>query len=364
MKKISFFSSNRADLAFIYNLFFLFNKNKKYKTSIILNDASNVDYSYIDKKRIIKISNHKINTEKFNLVNHLTKLMKEYNFIMSKKRPDYLFVIGDRYEAFIITIICNFLNIKIIHIAGGDVSKGAYDDEMRTYISKSSSFHFVTNTKSKKNLNNLVNDKKKIFNFGSPSLDYIKKINNLNKKELSNLLNINFNKYNILVTFHPETKNLKETFKNLTNLLESLINLGEDYNFFFTGSNVDTYGQKFNKKILSIVKKKKNFYFFHNLGSKIYIQLAKKCQLVIGNSSSIIYEMPFIGTKSVLIGSRQDGRYMSKKIIKIKPFKRSIFNCIKANINKGKINKDLVTYGNGFASIRIYKKVNNLINEK
>ena len=54
MKNILFFSSNRADLAFIYNLFKLFDKNKKYKLSIILNDHSKVDYNYISKDKTIE----------------------------------------------------------------------------------------------------------------------------------------------------------------------------------------------------------------------------------------------------------------------------------------------------------------------
>ena len=50
------------------------------------------------------------------------------------------------------------------------------------------------------------------------------------------------------------------------------------------------------------------------------------------NSSSIIYEIPFIGIKSILIGSRQEGRFMSKNIIKVKPVKNLIVKEIIKNI--------------------------------
>ena len=147
------------------------------------------------------------------------------------------------------SIVSNFLNIKIIHIAGGDVSKGSYDDEMRTFISKSAYLHFATNTQSKKNLIKLVKDRSKIFNYGSPSLDYIKSIEKLDKQKLSQILDIKFNKHNLLVTFHPETRNLVNTINNLKILLEALSGLGTSYNLFITGSNVDTFGQIFNKII-------------------------------------------------------------------------------------------------------------------
>jgi UDP-hydrolysing UDP-N-acetyl-D-glucosamine 2-epimerase len=364
MKNILFFSSNRADLAFIYNLFKLFDKNKKYKLSIILNDHSKVDYNYISKDKIRKIKLPKVKTTKYNLINYLGKILRKYNNILAKKKPDFVFIVGDRYEAFAMTIVCNFLNIKIVHIAGGDITKGAYDEEMRTFISKSAHLHFVTNIQSKKNLENFLNDKKKVFNYGSPSLDYIRKVKLISRIEISNKLNINFNKYNILVTFHPETKNLKSTFENLKMLLKALNTLGTNYNFFITGSNVDTFGQIFNKSIKDFVRKKKNFYYFLNLGTTNYIQLANNCDMVLGNSSSQIYEVPFLGIKSLLLGSRQEGRFMTKNIIKSRMNKSEILYCVKNNIKKIKPKKDLKTYGNGYTSVKIFKKFESIINEK
>jgi len=363
MKKIIFFSSNRADLAFIYSLFSLFEKNNGYKVQIILNDYSKIDLKFFKKDKIIPLKNHKINTGKYDLIYHVGNLLKKYNKLLKKTKPDYVFIVGDRYESFAMSIVSNFLNIRIIHIAGGDVSKGSYDDDMRTFISKSSYLHFATNIQSKKNLIKLVKDKSKIFNYGSPSLDYIKGIEKLDKQKLSQILNIKFNKYNLLITFHPETKNLRHTVNNLKILLEALSGLGASFNFFITGSNVDTFGQIFNKIIKNKVKNNKNFYFFSNLGTEKYIQLAEHCEMIIGNSSSLIYEIPFMGLRSLLIGSRQDGRCMSKKIIKVKMNKQIIIRKIQSNIKKKKFKKDLKTYGNGSASIKIFKKVDKLINE-
>tara|TARA_Y100000590_G_C15746673_1_gene1022315 strand:+ start:3864 stop:4958 length:1095 start_codon:yes stop_codon:yes gene_type:complete len=364
MKKIVIFSSNRADLAFIYILFKLFNESKKYRTLAVINDSSKVDSKYLRKDKIVKINLKKVDTRKYNLINHLGKLLKKYTRLLSKVKPEYILIVGDRYEAFAMSIVCNFLNIKIIHIAGGDVTEGAYDEEMRSYISKSAYLHFVTNIKSKQNLLYFVKDKSKIFNYGSPSLDYIKRIKKIDKKEISKKLNITFNKFNILITFHPETKYLKSTLTNLKVLLNSLETLGNSYNFFITGSNVDTFGQIFNRTIKNLASLKKNFYFFSNLGTINYIQLANNCDMVIGNSSSIVYEIPFMGVKSLLIGSRQEGRYMSKKIVKIRVDKKEIVNMIKKNISKKKPKKDLKTFGNGFSSNKIFNKINSLINEK
>ncbi len=364
MINIAIFSSNRADLSFLYNLCRLFEKNNKYKVKTILSETSKIDFRYIKRKNIIQANLKNINTGRYNLIKILSKLLNKYTKLLAKIKPKYLIIVGDRYESFAMTIVCNFLNIKIIHIAGGDITKGAYDDEIRTYISKSSYINFVTNDESKKNLKNLIKDNSKIFDYGSPSLDYIKEIRNVSKKEISQRLNLSFNKNNILVTFHPETKYLNSTLRNLKNLLASLISLGNEYNIYFTGSNIDTFGKIFNKTIKDTVNRKNNFYFFSNLGSENYIQLAKNCDIIIGNSSSIVYEMPFLGLKSILVGRRQDGRFMSNKITKIEAKKKTIIKTIKKIIRKKNPKKELKTFGNGNSSKKIFKKIHSLINDK
>ena len=54
MIKVAFFSSNRADLAFIYNLYQLFENNKNYKTFALINDISNIDFLFYQKIRLSK----------------------------------------------------------------------------------------------------------------------------------------------------------------------------------------------------------------------------------------------------------------------------------------------------------------------
>ena len=127
MINIAIFSSNRADLSFLYNLCRLFEKNNKYKVKTILSETSKIDFRYIKRKNIIQANLKNINTGRYNLIKILSKLLNKYTKLLAKIKPKYLIIVGDRYESFAMTIVCNFLNIKIIHIAGGDITKGAYD---------------------------------------------------------------------------------------------------------------------------------------------------------------------------------------------------------------------------------------------
>ena len=66
--------------------------------------------------------------------------------------------------------------------------------------------------------------------------------------------------------------------------------------------------------------------------------------------------MPFLGVKSILVGRRQDGRFMSNKIIKIEAKKEAITKTIKKIIYQKNPKKDLKTFGNGTSSRKFLQK--------
>jgi len=55
------------------------------------------------------------------------------------------------------------------------------------------------------------------------------------------------------------------------------------------------------------------------LGVLRYLSAVKYAKLVIGNSSSGIYEAPVLGTPTINIGNRQKGRMMAESIICCEP---------------------------------------------
>ena len=64
---------------------------------------------------------------------------------LSSNRPDILYLIGDRLEAYAGALAAHFLGITIAHFAGGQITKGALDNIYRYNISNLSTVHFVTN---------------------------------------------------------------------------------------------------------------------------------------------------------------------------------------------------------------------------
>ena len=62
---------------------------------------------------------------------------------------------GDRYEVFQLCFAFFNYKVPILHIGGGDITIGSQDNIYRNLISLMSSYHFVTNKGSQKNLKKL-----------------------------------------------------------------------------------------------------------------------------------------------------------------------------------------------------------------
>ena len=60
----------------------------------------------------------------------------------AKLRPDYVVVLGDRYELLPICNTAFVMRIPIIHLSGGDVTEGAIDDGIRNAVTMLSDYHF------------------------------------------------------------------------------------------------------------------------------------------------------------------------------------------------------------------------------
>ena len=126
------------------------------------------------------------------------------------------------------------------------------------------------------------------------------------------------------------------------------------------------------RQIKRFVKKNKNAYFFKSLGQEVYFSVLNIVDLMLGNSSSGLLEMPSLKKATINLGQRQSGRLMAKSVINTKIKKSFIIKAIK-KIYEPSFQKILNSckspYGNSGASIKIskiLKKTNlkNLIKKK
>jgi UDP-hydrolysing UDP-N-acetyl-D-glucosamine 2-epimerase len=194
---------------------------------------------------------------------------------------------------------------------------------------------------------------------GSPSMDEIRLGNFENKRFLEHKYNINLNETNFLLVYHPVTTQFSESELEIKNILEELCKFKQKIIAIYPNSDAG------NKNIFKQIKLfSKNFpflTFFPNIPRQDYLGLLKNKVILVGNSSSGIIEASYFGTPVVNIGKRQDGREKSNNIIDCLNTKSSIKNSINYAIKLK--NKNLIytkLYGNGYASNKIIKLIENI----
>lgn len=276
--------------------------------------------------------------------------------------PDLLILIGDRYEMLAAAQAALVHRIPVAHIAGGDTTEGAIDEAIRHSITKMSHLHFVTNEESARRVRQMGEDPRNIFNVGSPSLDYIHRMRFLSKEELEEILSFKFCPTNAVVTFHPVTLDPELPEVQFAQLLEALTRM-HDMGIIFTMPNADTYGRKLMDMIENFVSTHSNAVAFTSLGQLRYLSLLKTVDVVIGNSSSGLYEAPSFRIPTVNIGNRQKGRLQASSIINCDPSADEIYEAIQKalSLDCSSIENP---YGDGHSSARILKHLKGLKSPK
>lgn len=279
---------------------------------------------------------------------------------LDKLRPDLIIILGDRFEMLAVAQVALILQIPIAHIAGGDVTEGAYDDAIRHSISKMSNLHFATNKIAEKRLIQLGEDPQAVFNVGSLGIDNIKNTKLLSLKELSKQMNFNFLKKNILITLHPVTVETSYTKKYAEILLEALdeIKIVFDIGFIFTKANADNGGREINYLFENYCNDNKNAKIYDSLGKIKYLSCLQYIDAVVGNSSSGLYEVPSFNKATINVGSRQLGRLKASSVIDVDFEKNQIKNAIIKALNKNIATEN--PYGEGETAYKIIDVLKNV----
>lgn len=234
---------------------------------------------------------------------------------LSRLQPDMMVLLGDRYEAFMATIVARIARIPIAHLHGGELTRGAIDDAMRHSITKFSHLHFTSTEKYRKRVIQLGENPEDVYNVGAIGVENLKKLKLLSKEELENDIGFKFGGKAVIVTFHPVTLEKETAREQFDNLLKAIDKV-PDMKIIFTKANADTDGRIINQMIDAYVRENGHKCIaFTSMGQLRYFSAVKYCDAVIGNSSSGIIEVPSFFKPTVNIGSRQDGREKSDSVI-------------------------------------------------
>lgn len=348
MNKLCIVSTCRSDFGIISNLIKKLSTDKKIKSSFIVYDIHEnkilgQSINEIIKQKIkinylVRSSKKVINNKEIQLSNKLGSIILKISKIFNKVKPKLLILYGDRIELMSFALSSILMKIPIVHINGGELTTGAYDELVRHSITKLSSYHFVSSEKNKSILIQMGEEKKNIFNVGHLVYENVKNTKILNKKTLEKKLSIKFLKKNALLSFHPVTFSNDYGLNELKILLKCL-EKRKDIQFFISYPNNDIGNEKMIKLIDKYVKENDHFILRKSFGHLNFLSMLKNVDFIIGNSSSGILEAPIFKIGSINIGNRQQGRNRTKSIIDCKCNSKQIYNSINTVYSSRFINK-------------------------
>lgn len=370
MKKICVITATRAEYGLLKPLMDLMQGSEELELQIIATGAHlspefGLTYKQIEADGFIineKIEILLSSDTPSSIVKTMGLAMNGIADVIPRLMPDMFVILGDRYEMLAIASAITIFKVPIIHLHGGEITEGAYDDAIRHAITKLSHLHFTSTEEYRNRVVQMGEEPDRVFNVGAIGLDNIANLKLFDKEELEKDLKIRFLKYNYQVTFHPETLSDLSSAEQFQILLDA-IEEQEDSFFVFTKANADTDGRIINQMIDAYVAKNPNkASAFVSLGTLRFLSFVKESTAIVGNSSSGILEAPSLNTATINIGDRQKGRAQARSVVNVSCDFNAIltgFEQVKTNTFVEKMNDLANPYYNGGAAEKIVDVIKN-----
>lgn len=233
----------------------------------------------------------------------------------SVNRPDIVVILGDRYEMLMVAVAAMIAKIPIAHLHGGEKTEGAVDEAIRHSITKMSQLHFTATEEYRRRVIQLGEQPNRVYNVGALGVENAKRVSLLSKEELEHQINFHFSKPTIMVTYHPVTLEMLPARDQFADIL-SVIDSHKEISVIFTKANADADGRIINQMIDEYVKENSDrCASYVSLGQKRYLSALQYVDVVLGNSSSGLVEVPSFHIPTVNIGDRQRGRICAESVI-------------------------------------------------
>lgn len=325
--RVLIISSTRADYGFIKPIFRELEKtpnifpqlmitgthlSRKYGKTIneIMNDSIQITYK---SKNYGDFFKGEISVG----LNYIVNFISTFR-IIRKNKPDLLVLFGDRFEILACASAATILQVPIAHIAGGDLSLGANDNQIRHAITKLSHLHFPLNDHSNSRIIQMGENPDNVMTIGNSSLEEIHHSKLLSRAELELKYKKEFSKKILLITFHPVTLLDDYGLEEFSELLAALSNLDDSFTQIFTGTNNDPGSHKIRKMMKQYCRQNQiRTMYVESLGSEDYISFLRIADACVGNSSSGLYLAPATNTPTINVGMRQMGRMSASSITNV-----------------------------------------------
>jgi len=284
--------------------------------------------------------------------------LMEIATILENLRPDFVVVVGDRFEIPAVALAAAYMNIPVAHTMGGEVT-GTIDESIRHAVTKLAHVHFPANAGSAERIVRMGEPAENVFVVGCPRIDLVLEI--LATPEPETDLFDRFKGVGprldladgfLLVSQHPVTTEYGRARAQIEQTLFALEKLAMPTVMLWP--NVDAGSEAIVKGIRTFRERRAPdwLHLFINLPMEAYVRLMRRTACLIGNSSSAIREGATIGVPAVNIGTRQHSRERGRNVLDVPHDVDAIVEAVGRQVRHGPYPSDPI-YGDGRAGTRI-----------
>lgn len=242
--------------------------------------------------------------------------------------PDATVILGDRCEMLGAATAALLEGVPIVHIAGGTVSEGAFDDSIRHAITKMATLHLVETEDCRRRVVAMGEQPDRVVTVGSIGVWNVINTPDIPAEELERDLGMRFSQRTVLATLHAATLDPGSPGSRMQAMLEAFGRAMERYTeagdsqlrFIITYPNNDVDPAPQIELIREFASRwPGRVTVVPSLGRRRYAAVLRRACAVVGNSSGGIVEVPSAGIPTLDIGSRQAGRQRAASVFSCGP---------------------------------------------
>jgi UDP-hydrolysing UDP-N-acetyl-D-glucosamine 2-epimerase len=279
----------------------------------------------------------------------------EFSSEFRRLRPDFVLIIGDRYEALSAAVAAAFMNLPIVHLQGGEVS-GSIDESTRHAITKLAHYHVPATASAAENLVRMGELRETVLGIGCPGSDIARVLEPTQRAEEFNRtgagVEIDPTAPYLLAVFHPTTTEFGGEQAQMNSLLRALDEL--QMPTLLLWPNIDAGSDRISKAI-RVFRSSHGQRWLRtatNLAPESFLSVLAGAACAVGNSSSFVRDSSYFGTPVVLVGNRQNGRETAGNAMRVDASQIQIKEAVRLQLKHGRYPTSRL-YGDGYVSERI-----------
>ena len=275
---------------------------------------------------------------------------------LAELAPDVVLVVGDRVELLAVAAATLPLRIPLAHVSGGEITEGAIDEQVRHALTKLAHLHFVSAEEHAARLRQMGEEPWRIAVTGDPALDLVATTERLGVAELGRRIGVALDPPVFVVTYHPTTLSTLSPQRGGRAPPRGPGARSRALSSSPLPTPIPAAGPSARRSSASSAARPNRRALIASLGQPAYYSLLAVADLMVGNSSSGIWEAPSFELPVVNVGDRQRGRLRAANVIDVVCDSAAIGDGIRRALDPGfraSLAGLVSPYGDGRATDRV-----------